>query len=82
MNCKTCSANCCLKGSNIEGECEGYKPTTHYEKIQRMSIEEMATFGVTYSYCPPGVGCLGKSSCKKCWLDWLKQDIQNDENKE
>lgn len=82
MNCKTCSGPCVLNGSNIDGDCEGYKPMTHYEKIRRMSIEEMSTFGVTYSYCPPGVGCLGKPSCKKCWLNWLKQDIQNDENKE
>lgn len=78
MNCKTCSGPCCLKGSNHEGDCEGYKPQTNLERIKAMG-EELATFAVAYGYCPPGVGCHGKSSCKTCWLDWLRSEEKEGE---
>ena len=85
MNCKTCAGPCCLKGSNHEGDCEGYTPMSHYDQIRSMSVEEMAEFigKVTaggYGMCAPGHSdCAGKDSCAPCWLDWLKSEAEEDE---
>lgn len=78
MNCRTCAGPCCLNGSNIEGDCEGYKPMTHYEQIKAMSIEEMANYMATtgriYNGCPTlSINC--QASCNKCWLDWLRLEV-------
>lgn len=42
MNCRACAGPCCLKGSNHEGDCEGYKPITNADRIRTMSDEELA----------------------------------------
>ena len=82
MNCKTCAGPCCLKGSNHEGDCEGYKPLSHYDQIKAMSVEEMAEFCVWM--CPPGsnenLTCEPERKlCSQCWLDWLKGEAEESE---
>lgn len=42
MNCRTCAGPCALKGSNHEGDCEGYKPQTNLDRLRAMSAEELA----------------------------------------
>lgn len=78
MNCKTCAGPCCLKGSNIEGDCEGYKPMSHYDQIRSMSVEEMADFVAKALYgMLGGQPCLvgnGFEDCKNRWLDWLRDE--------
>lgn len=78
MNCRTCDGPCCLKGSNHEGDCEGYKPMSHYDQIRAMSVEEMAeTF--YNGNCPPSLrSCPDHDDCKKCWLDWLRQEAEHE----
>lgn len=56
---------------------EKKKPITNAYRFRAMSVEEFATFAVAYSYCPPGVGCLGKPSCNTCWLDWLNSEVED-----
>lgn len=83
MNCRTCAGPCCLKGSRIEGDCEGYKPQTHYEQIKAMSVEEMAMYAykvLGHYWCPPEREAATKTcndmgrNCQKCWLDWLQSE--------
>lgn len=86
MNCKTCSGPCCLKGSNIPGDCEGYKPMTHYEKIKAMSVEEMAEWlerirlccatDLCGRRCPFAEICFSNAEEPKETLDWLKQEVK------
>ena len=82
MNCKTCAGPCCLKGSNIEGECEGYKPLSHYDQIKAMSIEEIAE--IFAGTCPSIFGghnecIIEAATCKECWLDWLQSEAEEGE---
>lgn len=89
MNCRTCAGPCCLKGSHIEGDCEGYKPMSHYEQIKAMSVEEMADYFRNHaSMCPDleenETVCKGANftandeMCQKCWLDWLRQEAEHE----
>ena len=89
MNCKTCAGPCCLKGSNHEGDCEGYTPMSHYDKIRSMSIEEMVGYFRNHvSMCPDleenETVCKGANftandkMCQKCWLGWLRQEADHD----
>lgn len=65
------------------------KPQTNADRIRSMSDEELAEFFTPFYYdgpkfyCPAqadvGEGeCAAKSDCRQCWLDWLKQEEQND----
>lgn len=78
MNCKTCSGPCCLKGSNHEGDCEGYKPMSHYERIKAMSIEEMTRWLAKICDCLHCPGFYGTcyARCEEYWLDWLRQEVK------
>lgn len=84
MNCKTCSGPCCLKGSNHEGDCEGYKPMSHYEQIRSMSVEEMAEFmanNVGCDDCRFFATCRSAPQDRACadkWLDWLRQEADHE----
>lgn len=81
MNCRTCAGPCCLKGSRIEGDCEGYKPMSHYERIKAMSDEELAEFLVMVPYCGGPTTSATDGSCiddglrtKMQWLGWLREE--------
>jgi hypothetical protein len=64
------------------------KPITNYDRIRAMSVEEMAEFftqgyynGPKF-YCPvqPVIGegqCAMRSDCRKCWLDWLREEVSS-----
>lgn len=89
MNCKTCAGPCCLKGSNHEGDCEGYKPMTHYEQIKAMSVEELAewlerirlccTIGLCGRSCPFAEICYSNAEEPKGMFDWLNQEAEEGE---
>lgn len=56
-------------------------------RISAMSDEELAEQAATLSCCPPGYAysdlCQPNDSCenaahrRKCWLDWLKQEVKD-----
>jgi hypothetical protein len=53
---------------------------TNAEKIRQMSDEELALFVSSSDRCPYG-HFLGDYDCKcqrceDCWLDWLKQEME------
>lgn len=49
------------------------KPMTNYDLIISKSLKQLAEKMVDYSYCPPGTAC--KPTCKECWIDWLKSQV-------
>lgn len=82
MNCRTCAGPCALKGGRIEGDCEGYRPMSHYDQIRAMSIEEMAE-GFSGGLCPSVFGgrnecIIETATCKECWLVWLQSEAEED----
>ena len=57
------------------------KPTTHADAVRAMSDEELAQYICKTQYregdvCPPTHNCAVDKSCEKCWLDWLKQEVE------
>ena len=58
---------------------------THYDEIKSVSVEELAEWAANLPCCPPGPdlyeACFPENRCstielkKKCWLDWLKQEV-------
>ena len=64
---------------------------TNADRIRSMSDEELAEFAVsTGQGCAPGenlVECcfdhkdgLIEADCRKCWLDWLRQEVDDGNN--
>jgi hypothetical protein len=71
-------------------EFQNRKPITNADKIRAMSDEELAEFFTPFYYdgpkfyCPAqadvGEGeCAVRNDCRKCWLDWLKEEAQDDQ---
>ena len=81
ITCK--NDNCITSGEKIVTKCQGYKrKKTNADRIRAMSDEELAEFFVNaYWYVckedapidPETEECL-LPSCKRCYLDWLKED--------
>jgi len=58
---------------------EVYYPS-NADRIRAMSVEEMADYFSELT-CFPGANrdiCKGVSNCYVCWLDWLKQEVEDD----
>ena len=62
---------------------------THYDRIISKTPEELATFFAQQEYRKPvfdgwlplcnhvmGPRMCHEDGCKKCWLDWLKQEVE------
>ena len=63
------------------------EPQTNADKIRAMTDEELAEWTGKvaddgYGMCAPGhYDCEGRDSCAPCWLDWLKQEVEDDKEK-
>ena len=79
MTDRTCAGPCALKGSHIEGDCEGYVPMSHYEKIRSMSIEEMAEFLTRYVWNEDDAEGDFLSHLVADTLDWLNLEVKEAE---
>jgi hypothetical protein len=61
------------------------KLLTNADRIRSMTDEELASFAHDHSciYCPmddcDGRVNIGRDACYKRWLDWLKQEVKNNE---
>jgi len=68
----------CLQGDRFEP-----KPTTNADRIRAMTDDELAEWlsdmhdSVT---CPNGGAINCNPSCKRCWLDWLKEEVDDATN--
>ena len=52
---------------------------TNADRIRKMSDEELAM--IFQPTCPPRDECPtvgGIKDCYKCWLNWLKQEVESD----
>lgn len=68
-----------------DDDCE--KPMTNGDRIRLMSDEELADYAykVLANYCCPPEREYAtktcndmKAECKKCWLDWLKKESDDE----
>lgn len=60
---------------------------TNADRIRAMTDEELAEWAAALPCCPPGYAygdlCWPNDSCenthqtRKCWLDWLKQEVKD-----
>lgn len=51
---------------------------TNADRIRSLSDKELTEWivGMHYSYCCPNEGAHDcKPTCRACWLDWLKQEV-------
>ena len=54
------------------------KPVTNYDRIVSKSPEELAKWLNSHFRCPPKTTCpMGEASCEKCWLDYLKREVED-----
>ena len=91
-NCHNCERLViCPWASPEEIICSSFKPKpqTNADRIRAMTDEELAEFAVsTGQGCAPDknfVECcfdhkdgLIEADCRKCWLDWLKEEVVSD----
>ena len=78
----------CLKNTEpgytdfcVLGPCSQMKPS-NADKIRQMSDEELAERLSKQNFwnCPPHDGpCPGEPGCRVCWLDWLKQEVRDED---
>ena len=82
INCKTCrnTKNCVYAGADREMEgCVDRIPTTNFDAIHAMTIDELAEF-IEEAICPPicyskhAAECV-KNDCIPCWKRWLEAEV-------
>ena len=87
INCKTeCGNDKCYArryGLFAEKTCPYFvepKPITNADRIRRMTDEELAKLldnaRVSCGGVMGGRNCM--ADCRKCWLDWLKEEAEDD----
>ena len=64
-------------------------PQTNADRIRAMTDEELAEWGATLPCCPLGPDleelCYPQNVCentdfaRKCWLNWLKQEVKDEQ---
>lgn len=52
------------------------KKVTNADKIRSMTDEELAR--VVDMVCPPDTACNDGQQCIKCWIEWLKQPVEEE----
>ena len=52
------------------------KVLTNADKIRSMTDEELAR--VMDMVCPPDTACNDGQQCIKCWIEWLKQPVEEE----
>lgn len=84
--CETCKDISCFDYEiNTSKECLDYERMTNADRIRAMSDEELANFLFPLGSCPVVADGLPfnesaecSDDCEKCWLDWLKQEVDNE----
>lgn len=56
--------------------CGDVTPVTNADRIRAMTDEELAHYiNESTGDCPSNSKC--QKNCDKCWLDWLKQEVDD-----
>jgi len=68
-------------GGIIREQVRALNKKTNADRIRSMSDEELATLFNEYNnwrqVCPDFIGRVDcNEDCLKCWLDWLKQEVE------
>lgn len=82
------SGGCSCTREKCSDECVTYrhfkpKPFTNADRIRAMTDEELAELlnRMEPKFCHAGfdymIGCLEDKDCVVCWLDWLKQEVDD-----
>lgn len=67
----------------LEPDCENCKrpKRTKADRVRSMTDNELAKWIVQQTFCPYDRGIdddhVCKSSCKQCWLEWLRQEAED-----
>lgn len=80
--CPTCEARASVPKYDPD-EFFHHKRQTNADSIRAMSDEELAEWlnGMHYSYCCPNDGAHDcRMTCFVCWLDWLQQEVDTNDN--
>lgn len=81
--CETCKDISCFDyETNTNKECLNYEKMTNADRIRAMSDEELAKELWRKSDCPTGMiqngsKCFAIQDCERCWLDWLKREVED-----
>ena len=83
MTCKNCKKHgiSCTGGRACQIICKQEhmrEPITNADNIRVKADEALAELFFGYGYCPPwrkSEPCKF-NDCKKCWLDWLKEEVK------
>lgn len=80
MCCLSCAkADRCEQADRVEDYCINHeeRPMTNADRIRAMTDEELAGWFGTHVCCMADpITCTKPGlSCRKCWLDWLKQEV-------
>ena len=60
---------------DAERECQYFKRATNADRIRAMTDEELARWMEQYERCVEHKRKCD-SKCYQCWLDWLKQEVE------
>lgn len=81
--CKECLQQSLPFGKKSPTKYEKWKKT-NYDRVIHMSPKELAEImapdcppGYPYGKCDDYVKWDGNLDCPKCWLDWLKQEVED-----
>lgn len=87
--CAKCADKSCPWYGSGAIECLDFKPETNADKIRAATNEELAAFFAQQKYRKPvfdgwlplcnyvmGPRTCHEDGCEKCWLDWLKQEVE------
>ena len=75
-----CEFTACIIPCTVRATIPEAKPVTNADRIQAMTDEELAVEMTAKGGCPhycdesEHIG----TDCVKCWLDWLKQEANDD----
>lgn len=85
-----CEESVCLRQHEKYGNCNMYSAKskqTKADRIRAMTDEELANMFSSISCChEKGQDCMkysdgtGGRNCYQCWLDWLKEEVSDDED--
>lgn len=82
--CENCADKTCYGYSHSILECEDFIPQTNADRIRAMTDEELAGWFGTHACCMAEPFACHKpgGACKRCWTDWLKSPVEEDNGPE
>lgn len=81
LGCKYFETKLCYRCDSCYDQFEPIETPrlTNADRIRAMTDEELTEYIRVFfpEVCPPG-NCPGEDYCYNCWLDWLKQEVEDE----